>query len=44
MTRESQASWNATIDVSGNNAIITVTGDVGQTIDWKTKFLAVEVT
>lgn len=35
MTRELQGNWNATIIVSGNNAVIQVTGGAGQTIEWK---------
>ncbi len=36
-TRESSgnAPWNATIAVSGNNALIQVTGQAGKTVNWK---------
>jgi hypothetical protein len=34
-TIESDANWNATITVSGNNASVTVTGIAATTINWK---------
>lgn len=34
-TRESSAPWDATISVSGNNALVTVKGNTGHTVDWK---------
>jgi hypothetical protein len=42
-TRESNAAWEATIAVSGNNALITVNGAAGATINWKVKHFATEV-
>jgi hypothetical protein len=42
-TRESDAGWNATIDVSGNNAILTVEGDAGQTVNWRVCYTTVSV-
>lgn len=33
-TRESDATWDSTIIVSGNNLILQVTGRAGRTIDW----------
>lgn len=35
LTRESDANWDATIDVNGNNARIRVTGRVGHDVNWK---------
>lgn len=32
---ETDADWNATIAVSGNNLLITVKGDTSQTVNWK---------
>jgi len=34
LTRESTASWDATISVSGNNVLITVRGATGATVNW----------
>ena len=42
-TRESDAGWDATIAVSGNNAILTVNGNAGQTVDWKSEHFTLEV-
>ena len=42
-TRESSAPWNATITVSGNNALISVTGQAANTINWKSSTKAVQV-
>jgi hypothetical protein len=42
-TRESDAAWNATIDVSGNNAIIQVQGASGATVDWMVDYAAIPV-
>lgn len=33
-TNESDAAWAFTIDVSGDNAIVTVRGAIGKTVDW----------
>lgn len=35
LTRESDTVWNARIVVSGNDALIQVRGDTGQTVNWK---------
>lgn len=35
-TRESDGGWNNTIAVTGNDAIITVEGDAGATVNWRT--------
>ena len=35
LTRESVANWDAVIDVFGNNAVVRVRGDTGQTVAWK---------
>jgi len=38
LTRESTASWNATIAVNGFNAIITVQGATGNNINWVCRY------
>jgi hypothetical protein len=38
LTRESNAAWNCTISVSGNNALVVVTGAAGATIDWRVQY------
>lgn len=43
-TRESDAGWNATIAVTGNDAILTVEGNAGQTINWRACYYTREVT
>lgn len=35
LTIESDSNWNATIDVSGNDVRVRVTGAAGTTIDWQ---------
>lgn len=37
LTRESSGGYNATIAVSGNNAIVTVRGLAAHTINWKAR-------
>ena len=43
LTRESSAPWDATISVSGNNAIITVKGAAANTINWKSTHTTQEI-
>lgn len=40
-TRESNANWDCTIDVSGNNFRVMVTGDLGADINWHCRMEAV---
>lgn len=41
---ETDANWNATIAVSGNNLVITIKGNTGQTVNWKTQINVIGVT
>lgn len=43
-TRESTGAWNLTIDVTGNDARIRVTGVASQTINWKSTHRILDVT
>lgn len=42
-SRASDGSWDATIDVSGNDARVRVTGALGQTINWRSEHITIEV-
>lgn len=42
-TRESTGTYNATIDVNGNDARLRVTGVAGQTIEWRADYSVTEV-
>lgn len=35
---ESDAAWNMALTVAGNNLVVTVTGAVGKTINWKARY------
>lgn len=43
LTRESDVLWDATISVSGNNALVEVTGLAGSTINWRCRYFTVNV-
>lgn len=44
LTRESDATWDCTIDVDGgNNARIRVTGAVGHDINWRSRYQVIGV-
>jgi hypothetical protein len=42
-TRESDNGWNATITVSGNNALLRVEGDAGADVDWESTHVIYDV-
>ncbi len=41
LTRETTGPWDATIDVSGNNVRVRVTGTAGHNINWRCEFFTV---
>ena len=43
LTRESVGGWDCTITVSGNNALIRVTGAGGSNINWRVQYFTNEV-
>ena len=40
LTQEDQAGWDCTLDVSGSNIRVRVTGAANNTIDWACKVTA----
>ena len=42
-TRETDATYNVDITVSGNNALIQVRGDTGHTVEWKVRYKVVRI-
>jgi len=43
LTRETENLWDSSITVSGNNALIQVTGEAGCTIHWSCRYYKVNV-
>jgi len=43
LTIESEAAWDCTIDVSGNDARVRVTGEAATTINWACKMIILEI-
>jgi hypothetical protein len=43
LTVESEAAWDCTIDVSGNDARVRVTGEAATTINWACKMIILEI-
>ncbi len=43
LTRESSGGYNATMTVSGNNLLLQVQGNAGQTLNWKVYYRLLEV-